>query len=164
MQDRSDLVKRLNMIGQVGRQSRSGRRAPARGDARRPSNRPAVLGNALSLRADAGKFLLKQCRALGPIFRVGAFNRRSIVLAGPRRTAAAEVDPAVPRRSPMGRRGRPIWVVPIPASSRATAPTGARLPWTRTSPDAGRPRPAIRFNSVVFPEPDGPISALKSPF
>ena len=42
-----------------------------------------MLGNALSLRADAGDFLLKQYRALGPIFRVRALDRRFIVLAGP---------------------------------------------------------------------------------
>src|SRR5512140_1093372 len=36
-------------------------------------------------------------------------------------------------------------------------------PPTRTCPEVGRSMPAIRFKSVVLPEPDGPIKATKSP-
>ena len=88
-QDRIDLVQKLDLIGQSV--TRAVRAAEARPPGKR--GRPAteipsapglpVLGNALSLRAGAGDFLLKQYRALGPIFRVGALNRRFIVLAGP---------------------------------------------------------------------------------
>ncbi len=31
-------------------------------------------------------------------------------------------------------------------------------------PEVGRSRPAIRFKSVDFPDPEGPIRAMKSPF
>ena len=38
-----------------------------------------------------------------------------------------------------------------------------RTPPTSTDPPVGVSRPPIRFSSVVLPEPDGPISARKSP-
>ena len=38
-----------------------------------------------------------------------------------------------------------------------------RLPPTTISPELGLSRPPIRLRSVVLPEPDGPISATKSP-
>jgi hypothetical protein len=37
------------------------------------------------------------------------------------------------------------------------------LPSTMTCPRVGRSMPAIRFSSVVLPEPEGPINARKSP-
>ena len=76
VQDRIDLVKKLDLIGQsVARAVRAVEppslpfRSPRGTEIPRAPGLP-VLGNALSLRADAGDFLLKQYRALGPIFRV----------------------------------------------------------------------------------------------
>src|SRR2546422_4478066 len=37
------------------------------------------------------------------------------------------------------------------------------VPATSILPAVGLSMPAIRFNSVVFPDPDGPISPRKSP-
>src|SRR5688572_3150176 len=39
-----------------------------------------------------------------------------------------------------------------------------RSPPTWTSPEVGPSRPPTRLRSVVLPEPEGPISATKSPF
>src|SRR4051812_17354691 len=36
-------------------------------------------------------------------------------------------------------------------------------PPTRSTPPSGRSMPAIRLSSVLLPEPDGPINAMKSP-
>ena len=76
VQDRIDLVKKLDLIGQsVARAVRAVEppslpfRSPRGTEIPRAPGLP-VLGNALSLRADAGDFVLKQYRALGPIFRV----------------------------------------------------------------------------------------------
>jgi len=41
-----------------------------------------IVGNALSMRGDRGHFLAEQYAELGPVFRVRAFNRRFVVLAG----------------------------------------------------------------------------------
>ena len=76
VQDRIDLVKKLDLIGQsVARAVRAVEppslpfRSPRGTEIPRAPGLP-LLGNALSLRADARAFLLKQYRALGPIFRV----------------------------------------------------------------------------------------------
>ncbi len=48
----------------------------------------------------------------------------------------------------------------------ASAPSDSwptSVPATITLPDVGRSMPAIRFSSVVLPEPDGPMSATNSP-
>src|SRR5689334_7344882 len=37
------------------------------------------------------------------------------------------------------------------------------MPATRSTPLSGLSMPAMRLSSVVLPEPDGPISAVKSP-
>src|SRR6266508_513491 len=37
------------------------------------------------------------------------------------------------------------------------------VPSTFSSPDVGWSTPPIRFSSVVFPEPEGPMSATKAP-
>src|SRR5208283_6217817 len=49
---------------------------------------------------------------------------------------------------------------------RASAPSdirSMRSPATWISPESGRSSPPSRFRRVVFPEPDGPITATKSP-
>ena len=74
VQDCIDLVKKLDLIGQsVARAVRAVEPPclpfPRGTEIPRAPGLP-VLGNALSLRADVGDFLLKQYRALGPIFRV----------------------------------------------------------------------------------------------
>ena len=51
------------------------------------------------------------------------------------------------------------------ASARARHPTAARVaaPRLRASRCVGRSSPPIRLSNVVLPEPDGPMSARKSP-
>ena len=90
VQKRIDLVTKLDLIGQaVTRAVREAESAAPATPAARPAHEiPCaaglpLAGNALDLARDAGAFLLKQYRALGPIFRVRAFGRRFIVLAGP---------------------------------------------------------------------------------
>src|SRR5262245_11939465 len=53
-----------------------------------------------------------------------------------------------------------------PERQRASAAPPMRamfVPATFTSPDVGWSTPPIRFRSVVFPEPEGPMSATNSP-
>ena len=89
VQTRIDLVTKLDLIGQaVTRAVREAESAPAPPPARPAHEIPCaaglpLAGNALGLARDAEAFLLKQYRSLGPIFRVGAFGRRFVVLAGP---------------------------------------------------------------------------------
>ena len=90
VQERIALVTKLDLIGQaVARAVREAESGPSAAPAARPAReipRAAglpVAGNALDLLRDAEAFLLKQYRSLGPIFRVRAFGRRFIVLAGP---------------------------------------------------------------------------------
>ena len=90
VQHRIDLVTKLDLIGQaVTRAVREAESAaPATGAARPPHEIPCaaglpLAGNALDLARDAEAFLLRQYRSLGPIFRVRAFGRRFVVLAGP---------------------------------------------------------------------------------
>jgi hypothetical protein len=48
----------------------------------------------------------------------------------------------------------------------ASAPSDSAVtsvPDTMTLPEVGWSMPAIRFSSVVLPDPDGPISATNSP-
>lgn len=90
VQHRIDLVKKLDLIGQaVTRAVREAESAgPATRAARPPQEIPCaaglpLAGNALDLARDAEAFLLMQYRSLGPVFRVRAFGRRFVVLAGP---------------------------------------------------------------------------------
>ena len=90
VRERIALVTKLDLIGQAV--ARAVREAESEAPAA-PAARPAreipraaglpLAGNALDLLRDAEAFLLKQYRSLGPIFRVRAFGRRFIVLAGP---------------------------------------------------------------------------------
>lgn len=90
VQNRIDVVTKLDLTGQVvARAVRKAESAAAAAPAARPAreiHRAAGLplaGNAFDLLGDTERFLLKQYRFLGPIFRVRAFARRFIVLAGP---------------------------------------------------------------------------------
>ena len=49
------------------------------------------------------------------------------------------------------------------SASDASGNDEMSTPSTSSSPLSGRSIPAIRFSSVLLPEPDGPISAIKSP-
>src|ERR1700730_6784061 len=54
----------------------------------------------------------------------------------------------------------------LAARQTARAASGSRVmssPPTRSSPLSGLSMPAIRLSSVLLPDPDGPISAMKSP-
>src|SRR4026208_2039337 len=49
-------------------------------------------------------------------------------------------------------------------SASSPSPSAAiSMPPTRKMPESGLSIPAIRLSSVVLPEPEGPISAVKSP-
>src|SRR5262245_59386514 len=54
-----------------------------------------------------------------------------------------------------------FWLRQVARALSESFPTS--VPATVTWPDVGRSIPAIRLSSVVFPEPDGPISAMNSP-
>ena len=47
---------------------------------------------------------------------------------------------------------------------RALAASCGGMPATDTSPSVGVMRPASTLSSVLFPQPDGPISETKLPF
>ncbi|MCY4635754.1 MAG: cytochrome P450 [Acidobacteria bacterium] len=90
VQRRIDLVTKLDLIGQaVTRTVREAESAASTAPPARPAHEiPCaaglpLAGNALDLARDAEAFLLNQYRSLGPIFRVRAFGRRFVVLAGP---------------------------------------------------------------------------------
>src|SRR5260370_39257238 len=54
----------------------------------------------------------------------------------------------------------------LAARQSASAASASRVmssPPTRSSPLSGLSMPAIRLSSVLLPDPDGPISAMKSP-
>ena len=90
VQDRIDLVTKLDLIGQVVfRAIREAESVAPSAPAVRPAHEIPyatglpLAGNAFGLMRDPEAFLLKQYRQLGPIFRVRAFDRRFVVLAGP---------------------------------------------------------------------------------
>lgn len=87
VQDRIDVVRKLDLIGQAVTQAVRNVEPPPTA----PRPRKAIpqspglplIGNALSLLSGLRAFLVKQYRTLGPIFRVRAFHRHFIVLVGP---------------------------------------------------------------------------------
>ena len=54
-------------------------------------------------------------------------------------------------------------VARAPARQRVSVKREISLPSTTMRPPVGRSMPAMRLSSVVLPEPDGPMSARKSP-
>ena len=55
-------------------------------------------------------------------------------------------------------------VLRSPPDSRPPPSSLIRTPPTSTAPPVGESRPPIKLSKVVLPEPEGPISARKSPF
>ena len=89
-QPRIERIARLDLIGREVAAALSKIEAPAPPPAAaRPyeeipqaSGWP-IAGNALEMAGDLRKFLTKQYRTHGPIFRIRAFNRRFVALVGP---------------------------------------------------------------------------------
>ena len=88
VQERIEVVRKLDLIGQAVTQAVRNVEPPSPG----PRPRKAIpqspglplIGNALSLLSGGLRaFLVKRYRTLGPVFRVRAFHRRMIVLVGP---------------------------------------------------------------------------------
>ena len=110
IQDRIDLVKQLDLLGQVvARAVQAAAEAVSDSpDATRPASQiplaPGlpIVGNAVAMYKDTIGFLLKQYHALGPIFRVRTLDRQLIVLAG------AEANQFLARGDAYLRTG-PIW-------------------------------------------------------
>ena len=89
VQDRINLIRKMDLIGQsVTEAIRKLERTPPtvprqRKDIPQAPGLP-LIGNTISMTRDLRSFLDKQYRNLGPIFRIRAFNRRFIVLVGPK--------------------------------------------------------------------------------
>ena len=89
VQDRLDVVRKMDLIGQAVTQAIRELEPPStpappqrRRDIPQAPGLPLV-GNAASMVRGLHAFLIEQYRTLGPIFRIRAFNRRFIVLVGP---------------------------------------------------------------------------------
>ena len=85
--ERIELVQKMDLIGQSLTRAIRELEQP---DAPTPDEKKqiprvsglAFIANAMGIKGNLNTFLLKQYRALGPVFRVQALNRRFIVLAG----------------------------------------------------------------------------------
>ena len=86
--DRIAMIRKMDLIGQsVTEAIRKLERTPPTAP-RQPKDIPQapglpLIGNAIDMMRDLRSFLVEQYRNLGPVFRIQAFNRRFIVLAGP---------------------------------------------------------------------------------
>ena len=87
VQDRIELIGNMDLIGQSVTRAVREYEPPAPVPAPRKEIPQApglpLVGNAISMKRDLRSFFVEQYRNLGPIFRIQAFNRRFIVLAGP---------------------------------------------------------------------------------
>ena len=87
VQDRIELIRKMDLIGQSVTRAIREHEPPTPISAPRKEIPQApglpLIGNAIDMKRDLLSFLVKQYRSLGPIFRIQAFNRRFIVLAGP---------------------------------------------------------------------------------
>lgn len=93
LRERIELIRKLDLIGRslasAIRKQRLSAEAPEA--VRDPGGIPEVkglplLGSAIGMMGDVNAFLARQYTSLGPVFRVRAFNRRLLVLAGPEAT------------------------------------------------------------------------------
>lgn len=87
VQDRIEVVRKLDLIGQAVTQAVRNVEPTSRPAPRQRKEIPEapglpLIGNVWSLLSGFRAFLMKSYRTLGPIFRVRAFNRRFIVLVG----------------------------------------------------------------------------------
>ena len=90
VQDRIELLKKLDLIGRTMNLAIEGLEAPDEPppEPRQPKDIPVVpglplLGNGLAMRKGLVHFLARQYRDLGPIFRIRAPGRRFVCMAGP---------------------------------------------------------------------------------
>ena len=90
VQDRIDLLTKLDLIGRTMSQAIGGLGAPAAAAAAPgpPKEIPVapglpLLGNGLAMSRGLSAFLVRQYRDLGPVFRIRAPGRRFVCLAGP---------------------------------------------------------------------------------
>ena len=85
--ERIELVQKMDLIGQSLTRAIRELEQPDAPTLDEKKQIPRVSGlafiaNAMGIKGNLNTFLLKQYRALGPVFRVQALNRRFIVLAG----------------------------------------------------------------------------------
>ena len=94
VQDRIELIRRMDLIGQSVTRAIRELEPPVPVPAPRKEIPQApglpLIGNTIGMMRDLRSFLVEQYRNLGPIFRIQAFNRRFIVLAGPEANAFAK--------------------------------------------------------------------------
>ena len=88
VQERIELIRRMDLIGQsvtkaIQKLDREPPTAPRRFKEIPHAPGLPLIGNAIGMVRDLRSFLVEQYRNLGPVFRIHAFNRRFIVLAGP---------------------------------------------------------------------------------
>lgn len=88
VQERIEIVRKLDLIGQALTQAVQHLEAAPRPVPRRRKDIPQapglpLIGNAFSLRYNLPSFLTQHYHALGPVFRTRAFNYRFIALVGP---------------------------------------------------------------------------------
>ena len=87
VRERIGLLRRMDLIGRSITEAirRIEPSEPPLPRAREIPHAPGlpVAGNAIGMARDLPAFLVEQYRQLGPVFRIRAFNRRYIVLAGP---------------------------------------------------------------------------------
>ena len=112
--ERIELVQKMDLIGQSLTRAIRELEQP---DVPTPDEKKqiprvsglAFIANAMGIKGNLNTFLLKQYRALGPVFRVQALNRRFIVLAG---TEANQFVARIMRffaRGKTGCRFMPMW-------------------------------------------------------
>ena len=88
VQERIELIRKMDLIGQsvtkaIQKLDRESPTAPHRFKEIPQAPGLPLVGNAIGMARDLRSFIVKQYRNLGPVFRIQAFNRRFIVLAGP---------------------------------------------------------------------------------
>ena len=85
--DRIEMIRKMDLIGQSVTKAIRELEPPVPVPAPRKEIPQApglpLIGNTIGMVRDLRSFLVEQYRNLGPIFRIQAFNRRFIVLAGP---------------------------------------------------------------------------------
>ncbi len=94
VQDRIELIRKMDLIGQSVTRAIREFEIPAPIPLPRKDipHAPGLrfIGNTIGMLRNLRSFLVEQYRNLGPLFRIQAFNRRFIVLAGPEANAFAK--------------------------------------------------------------------------
>ena len=94
VQERIELIRKMDLIGQSVTRAIREHEPPTPVPAPRKEIPQApglpLLGNTIGMMRDLRSLLVKQYRNLGPIFRIKAFNRRFVVLVGPKANTFAK--------------------------------------------------------------------------